>query len=1238
MAYLFNKAVQEGKPLGQALNESHTLMHDVYGHNTDWNQIFLYMLYGSPSTRVAGRSAGLTNLMPMKGIGWLAPLLVTNTPQTPGTQITMPIHLNTGAFYVHTRCARNEPAQTPEFSSVIKFNGETIASEVFSQGSDRYLENYNYEASAPEGGRHTLEFMSKILEIPLAVGGTYCVVIVNESDTVYGYSLKVEESQAIEGTILDQNGYPMSGVSLAGFPDDITTGSNEDYRALVHKGWSGIVTPLLIDCLFTPQSRTYTNVTTDFVNEDYTGNLQCGNVTFTPDGGAYTSSQSVTMTCSTSNVQIHYTTNGLDPTQNDPSVLSGGTVNVTVNPATTLKAQAFRNNYTPSEVKTAYYQAPMLYVSTNGNDANSGISWALAKQSVQAAINTAPNDGNIWQVWVQSGTYNEIIALKNNVALYGGFTGTESALAERPPFPRPHNDSNETILTSASSNAIVTSTTGVTGTARLDGFTISGNTIGRAITIDNSNSVIANNTINDSASTGYGGGIMLNGSSSVVTSNIIRDNTASRGGGIACVSSKVVLVNNMIFDNQSSSGGGGVYLEGGSPVLTNNTLVSNYDTNGGGGLRILNSSASVSNNILSWSPGGGIRNSGGSPTLRNNCVFRNKGYDYDGVPPGTGDISVDPMFADLSINDLHILVESPCVNAEWNQAPGLTQYDIDGDLRVFAGMVDIGADECVGLSNRVIHISPLGNDADNGFSWTTAKQTIQGGIYAAIQGDEVWVAAGEYLGQITLEHYVKVYGGFAGTETSLKHRPAFPRLPEGPANSLLDGLLSGSVVTAVGGQNEFCRLDGFAITNGGGVQNGGGIYIQNSSPTITNNVIVGNTASNGAGIYTVLSASLIEGNLFCQNTASGNGGAVFTQGTSIRLANNVMLENSASAGGGIFANQSSARIINNTIVENQAHGILIQGGSPHVVNTIVAFNNQGIAETGSSAVLRNSNLFGNTDGDYMGFVFLQNCISGNPQFTDWEKRIPAQSPCVNAGTLYTSWIPQTDRDGNPRLLHGMVDIGAYEVQFSGTPVSIKDAKLLPDGASVEIDGAIVSATWDDFFYISADDRSSGIRVDRIGHGLLSGMRADITGTITTIAPDGERYLAAVQAVRNGTGVVEPLGIRNKSLGGGSFAFNPLTGAGQCGVHEGTGLNNIGLLVRVWGKVLGMDSSPTPQWMYIDDGSGKVIEAIVEDGTMVLEQKWVDSYVAITGISSCWHDGNKIHPVIRLKTVQVFAMN
>lgn len=120
--------------------------------------------------------------------------------------------------------------------------------------------------------------------------------------------------------------------------------------------------------------------------------------------------------------------------------------------------------------------------------------------------------------------------------------------------------------------------------------------------------------------------------------------------------------------------------------------------------------------------------------------------------------------------------------------------------------------------------------------------------------------------------------------------------------------------------------------------------------------------------------------------------------------------------------------------------------------------------------------------------------------------------------------------------------------------------------------------------------------------------------------------------------VPPLAVPNKSIGGG--ALNDYTP----GVEGGTGLNNIGLLIRTWGKVTYVDS--VAKCFYINDGLGRKDGSVHLEGTEVVENVGirvsydnlaagndivapaVGQYVAVTCISSTVLVNEKIQPNLR----------
>lgn len=195
------------------------------------------------------------------------------------------------------------------------------------------------------------------------------------------------------------------------------------------------------------------------------------------------------------------------------------------------------------------------------------------------------------------------------------------------------------------------------------------------------------------------------------------------------------------------------------------------------------------------------------------------------------------------------------------------------------------------------------------------------------------------------------------------------------------------------------------------------------------------------------------------------------------------------------------------------------------------------------------------------------------------------------------------------------------------PEDIPNAKKSRDGDVVAPRAGIVTRVLGDDFYIESGDRAAAIRVHRPAHALAIGARVNVIGRIRTNT-NGERYVEASTVTQYGSGSVRPVGLAIRLLGGADWAYNPATGAGQRGVKGGLGLNNIGLLIRVWGEVTYRGSD----FFYLDDGSGST-DASGHVGARVLAQginlPALGSHVQVTGISSCFISGTELFCLILL---------
>jgi len=245
------------------------------------------------------------------------------------------------------------------------------------------------------------------------------------------------------------------------------------------------------------------------------------------------------------------------------------------------------------------------------------------------------------QVWVAAGTYKPTtttnrgisFSLKNGVAVYGGFNGTETLLSQR------NWVANVTILSGdigtpgddSDNSYHVVYNSGVNSTAVLDGFTI---TKGQAYPVFGNTS---------------GGGMYNNYSSPTLTNCSFSGNTTyNGGGGVYNNNSSPTLTNCSLSGNTAYNGGGGMFNLLSSPTLMNCSFSGNTTSFGGGGIHNIYTSSPTLTNCILWGNGTGteiFNATGSSPTVTYSIV--------QGGYPGTGNLNADPLFVNPP-TDLHL--------------------------------------------------------------------------------------------------------------------------------------------------------------------------------------------------------------------------------------------------------------------------------------------------------------------------------------------------------------------------------------------------------------------------------------------------------------------------------------------------------------------------------------------------------------------------------------------------------
>jgi len=395
------------------------------------------------------------------------------------------------------------------------------------------------------------------------------------------------------------------------------------------------------------------------------------------------------------------------------------------------------------------------------------------------------------------------------------------------------------------------------------------------------------------------------------------------------------------------------------------------------------------------------------------------------------------------------------------------------------------------------YVSTNGNDANSGATWALAKKTIQAGVDLTSNGDAVWVTNGTYVltNQISISKGITVQGvnGALSTIVNGNYPVTSNRcFSLSKTNTILDGftiingyadsgggvnnymgivkncMISGNTafksgaggVCNHGGTIRNCTISGNSASwFGGGVMNYGGVMMFGFTGTVDNctisdNSVYGDEANfygNGGGVYNfggVVKNCTITGNT-ASNPESCYGGGVYNDSGIVR--NCAILGNSAvfGMGGGVY--NAAGTIQNCTILGNTA---TILGGMYNkyygtVQNCIMYYNwnfdfygqspSQGVQYSCSPGLSGNGNI---QDDPW----FYNPGTGYGANYTGGDLRIQSHSPCINAGYNMDWMTDATDIAGNPRIIGGIVDLGAYESPYS-TPVPVIGPTIKANGAA-----------------------------------------------------------------------------------------------------------------------------------------------------------------------------------------------
>jgi len=278
-----------------------------------------------------------------------------------------------------------------------------------------------------------------------------------------------------------------------------------------------------------------------------------------------------------------------------------------------------------------------LYVKSDADENGDGLLWDTALSNLQDAIDMA-NEGD--SIFVAKGVYkpsmkiaetddageptterDQAFILRKDVKIFGGFSGIETELSERDWKTNITTLSGDLgVENDNSDNAYhVVVSIGNVGSARIDGFTITGGKGGRGWSIN----------IDDvSIGRERGGAISIINSSPLLTNLIISENTAESAGGVYTNYGAAPVLVGVTISGNSGNEGAGIYNNFSSPILINTIISGNTAAVQGGGMCnhyanpvLIN--ATISGNTANWS--GGMSNIVSSPNLYNCLVVGNGG-------------------------------------------------------------------------------------------------------------------------------------------------------------------------------------------------------------------------------------------------------------------------------------------------------------------------------------------------------------------------------------------------------------------------------------------------------------------------------------------------------------------------------------------------------------------------------------------------------------------------------------
>ena len=533
-------------------------------------------------------------------------------------------------------------------------------------------------------------------------------------------------------------------------------------------------------------------------------------------------------------------------------------------------------------------------------------------------------------------------------------------------------------------------------------------------------------------------GFYVKSDATLVGLTIINGHAEREGGAIFCsYNSRPRIINCTISGNSAGRYGGAVYCDGqSSPEIINCTITANSAEAGGAIYSDYGSNPTLYNCTIAensasgtgWRGGGGaIWCSGDTAVITNSHIARNSAIAGGAVYCDSGSLTVR-----------NCTIDENTASGTGSQARGgaiccsgqtavITNSHVARNSAIAGGAVycDSGS---LTIRNCTI---------DENTASGTGRPVRGGGIYG---GDRVKLS----ITNSNITHNVGKaeeisYGGgiycFDDTSLTVENCTISQNIAEAREASgggiFYDGDYTLSALTI----SDTTVADNKAQSTHKSSKEtyGGGVYCRDGDLIILKGTISGNSAAEGSGLYCEYSNPVIAGCVISGNYPTNrhwNGSAMRLKQSSVIISDCTIVGNAAS---GLYSQGSDTLITNSILFHNDygghCPGPQIRGCCPTVTYCDVQEPRQGQGN------IRADPCFVDAGAGYWD-------DNGTPEdreddfwrWSDGDYHLLPTSPCINAGGG-GYLLNNTDFDGNPRIIDGIIDMGAYEAPLNTSPVA-----------------------------------------------------------------------------------------------------------------------------------------------------------------------------------------------------------